>query len=55
MAKQKEMVSARVDVEVLEVLERVAEDERRPISAVVRNALEDWAKGRKNHEGAVAA
>lgn len=55
MAKQKEMVSARVNVEVLEVLEHVAAVERRPVSAVVRNALEDWAKGRQNHGGAVAA
>jgi hypothetical protein len=37
-------VTARLDREVLEVVERVAEIERRPISSVVRNVLEDWAR-----------
>jgi hypothetical protein len=39
-------VSARLDREVLEVVERVAERERRPVSSLVRNVLSDWAKRR---------
>jgi hypothetical protein len=45
---RREQVSARLDREVLEVVERVAELERRPISSVVRNVLEDWARTAQN-------
>ena len=41
---QRESISARLDPEVLEVVERVAERERRPVSSLVRNVLSDWAK-----------
>jgi predicted transcriptional regulator len=43
----RDQVSARLDPEVLEVVQRIAEAERRPISNLVRNVLEDWAKGRE--------
>jgi hypothetical protein len=36
-------VSARLDPEVLEGVERVAEDERRPISSLIRNIVSDWS------------
>jgi hypothetical protein len=53
--KQREQVSARLDPEVLEVVQRTAEVERRPISSVVRNVLEDWAHGRATQHGPEAA
>lgn len=40
----RDQVSARLDPEVRKIVERVAAVERRPISAVVRNVIEDWAK-----------
>jgi predicted transcriptional regulator len=43
----RDQVSARLDPDVLEVVQHVAEVERRPISSVVRNVLADWAKGRE--------
>jgi hypothetical protein len=43
MSKQREKVSARLDPEVLEVVERVPEDERRPISSLIRNIVSDWS------------
>ena len=46
MAEQ-QRVSTRVDAEVIEVIRRVAEVERRPPSAVIRIALEDWAASRR--------
>jgi hypothetical protein len=42
--QHRERLSARVDPAVAEMVEQVAQAERRPISAVVRNVLEDWAK-----------
>jgi predicted transcriptional regulator len=42
--RRREQVSARLDPETIAVLNRVAEVERRPLSAVVRNALEDVAR-----------
>jgi predicted transcriptional regulator len=44
---EQQRVSTRVDVEVIEVVRRVAEVERRPPSAVIRIALEDWAASRR--------
>jgi hypothetical protein len=44
--QMREQVSARLDPEVLEVVQHVAEAERRPISNLVRNIVSDWAKGR---------
>jgi hypothetical protein len=41
----REQVSARLDPEVLEVVQHVAETERRPISNLLRNIVSDWAKG----------
>ncbi len=41
--KPKDQISARLDVETIEVVERVAEAERRPVSSVIRNVLSDWA------------
>jgi predicted transcriptional regulator len=44
---EQQRVSTRVDAEVIEVIRRVAEIERRPPSAVIRIALEDWAASRR--------
>jgi uncharacterized protein (DUF4415 family) len=44
--QQRRRVSTRVDAEVIEVIRRVAQVERRPPSAVIRIALEDWATSR---------
>jgi hypothetical protein len=41
---QREQVCARLDPEVLEIVERVAEVERRPVSQLIRNILSDWAQ-----------
>jgi uncharacterized protein (DUF1778 family) len=41
---QRDKISARVEREILEVVQHVAELERRPVSSVVRNALADWAR-----------
>jgi hypothetical protein len=43
----REQVSARLDPEVLEIVEHVAKAERRPISNLVRNIVSDWAASRK--------
>jgi hypothetical protein len=40
-------VSTCVGREVIEAIERVAEVERRPASAVIRIALEDWAASQR--------
>jgi uncharacterized protein (DUF1778 family) len=40
----RDRVAARVDPEVLRIVERVAEAERRPVSNLVRNILTDWAR-----------
>ena len=45
-------VSARLDPAVIEVIERVAEAERRPVSSVVRNIVEDWVGARSGDQGA---
>jgi hypothetical protein len=45
--QQRRRVSTRVDTGVIEVIERVAEVERRLPSAVIRFALEDWAATRR--------
>jgi hypothetical protein len=55
---RREQVSARLDPDVIAVVETVAEHERRPVSAVVRNVLTDWAAWKKQHQqapGEVAA
>jgi hypothetical protein len=44
--KQREQICARLDREVLEIVQHVAEVERRPVSSLVRNVLSDWAKHR---------
>lgn len=49
----KEKISARLDPEVARVVEQVAAAERRPVSSVVRNVLQDWARSRQ--AGQVAA
>jgi hypothetical protein len=41
---QREQISARLDPEVLAIVEHVAEVERRPVSSLVRNVLSDWAR-----------
>jgi predicted transcriptional regulator len=43
----RDQISPRLDPEVLEVVQRVAEVERRPVSNLVRNIVEDWAKARE--------
>lgn len=42
--QQREKLSVRVDLEVLEIVKHVAELERRPIPNLVRNVLADWAR-----------
>jgi hypothetical protein len=39
-----ESVTTRIPPSVLAVVERVAEAERRSVSSVLRNALQDWAR-----------
>jgi len=46
----RDKVSARIDPDVFEAVERVAEVERRPLSSVVRNVLEDWARAQSPRE-----
>jgi len=46
----RDMVSARIDPAVLEVVERVAEAERRPVSSVIRNIVSDWVAARQAGE-----
>jgi hypothetical protein len=41
----RDKISARLDPEISEIVHRVAETERRPVSNVVRNVLTDWARG----------
>jgi hypothetical protein len=48
--KQREQISAWLDPEVLEIVQHVAEVERRPVSSLVRNVLSDWAKSRAGIE-----
>ena len=48
-------VSTRVDSGILKIVERVAADERMPVSAVVRIALEDWAAERSAKASEAAA
>jgi hypothetical protein len=43
---RREQVSARHDPAVLEVVERAAAAERRPVSDLVRNIVSDWAVAR---------
>jgi len=51
----RDQVSARLDPEILEVVEQVAEAERRPVSSLVRNVLEDWARARASQQQDAAA
>jgi predicted transcriptional regulator len=51
----RDTVSARIDPAVLEVVERVAEAERRPVSNLVRNILSDWAAARQSQQHGEAA
>ncbi len=50
----REQVSARLDPEVLEIVQQVAEVERRPISNLVRNIVSDWARSRAADRGQAA-
>ena len=38
-----ERISARVEPEILAIVQRVAESDRRPVASVVRNVVTDWA------------
>jgi len=44
MSKQRERICARLDREVLEIVQHVAEIERRPVSNLIRNIVADWAR-----------
>jgi len=44
---RREQIATRVDPEIVETIERVAEAERRPVSSLVRNVLTDWARDRQ--------
>jgi hypothetical protein len=44
----RDSVSARLDPDILEIVQYVAAVERRPVSSVVRNVLSDWARAREN-------
>jgi predicted transcriptional regulator len=46
----REQVSARLDPDVLEIVQHVAEAERRPVSNLVRNIVSDWAASRKTEQ-----
>jgi predicted transcriptional regulator len=37
-------VSARLDPAIIQIVEQVAEAERRSVSSLVRNVVEDWAR-----------
>jgi hypothetical protein len=52
----RQRVSARLDPEVLEVVEREAARERRPVSSLLRNIVSDWAEAarREPEQGAAA-
>jgi hypothetical protein len=50
----RDKVSARIDPDVFELVERIAEVERRPISSVVRNVLPDWASECRTQHGSDA-
>jgi hypothetical protein len=45
--QRREQVSARLDPDVIAVVEEVAAAERRPVSSVVRNVVTDWAAQRR--------
>lgn len=51
----RDQVSARLDLDVLEVVRRVAEVERRPVSNLVRNVLADWARAKQAEQQQVRA
>jgi predicted transcriptional regulator len=53
--RQREQVSARLDPDVLEIVQHVAKAERRPISNLVRNIVSDWAASRKSQTAREAA
>jgi hypothetical protein len=44
--RRRDQVSVRLDERTVEVIERVAEQEMRSVSGVVRLVLSDWASGR---------
>lgn len=50
--RRRAQVSARLDPPILEVVERAAAAERRPVSSLVRNILSDWAQAQatERHE-----
>jgi len=50
--RRRKQVSARVDPVVLSVFEHVAEAERRPVSNLVRNIIDDWARDNCHRVGA---
>jgi hypothetical protein len=50
--QQRENVTARIDPEVLQVVQRVAEQERRPVSNLIRNIVADWASARREQQEA---
>jgi hypothetical protein len=52
---RREQVSARLDPDVLEIVEREAKRDRRPIGALVRNIVEDWARERRDSQPQEAA
>ena len=47
-------ITMRLDPELIQVVEAVAEAERRSVSSLVRNVVEDWAR-RQEQERAVGA
>jgi hypothetical protein len=53
--QRREQVSARLDPEIVEVIERVAAAERRPVGSLVRNIVSDWAAARREQPGEGAA
>jgi len=53
--RRRDQVSVRLDERTVEVIERVAEQEMRSVSGVVRLVLSDWASGRRPRVEADAA
>jgi hypothetical protein len=46
-SQQRCNVTARVDPDDLEIVQAVAQQDRRPVSNLIRNILADWAAARR--------
>src|SRR5262249_45981360 len=46
---RRESISARLNPEVIQIIEAAAEAERRSVSSLLRNVVEDWARQQTEH------